>query len=58
MELYERYGRSQAAYFDLLDVLRETIDLLVRLQAGQVALEDIDVQPNGWKMKDKNAPPE
>lgn len=53
MNIYERYGRKQEVFEDLLEAYKSTLDLLQSLVKGEVTVDRIILSPEGWELKEE-----
>lgn len=52
MNLYERYGRKQEMFEELLEAYQSTLNLLQDLLNGERTLDEIILSPEGWELKE------
>lgn len=52
MGIYERYGRKQEMFEDLLEAYQSTLQLLQSLITGEVKVDEIILSPEGWQLRD------
>lgn len=50
MNIYERYGRKQEQLELMHESYTKTLELLARLQDGEIRLEEVVVSPEGWHL--------
>lgn len=58
MNIYERYGKKQEMFEDLLEAYQSTLELLQNLIMGTVTVDQITLSPDGWQLKETTEPAE
>lgn len=51
MNIYELYGRQAEQLQDAIDKFMKTIELLQNLKAGNLSLDQVIVERNGWNVR-------
>jgi hypothetical protein len=52
VNIYERYGKKQEMFEDLLEAYQSTLELLQNLIMGAVTVDQIILSPDGWQLKE------